>query len=154
MVTYGAISLRKQGLTMIQNDPKLIARYENIDSAPFERKIMFIKNIVMSQNQELIFTVHDHKKDQNVVTIDAKNRYNQTMIFDSLFGQIGRTDSSDGKHVMVININELVNRWCIFSIQNYITNSGIIFSNVKDIILLDSQGKILDSSGKGSDGDE
>lgn len=120
-------------------NPGIVARYGNMDSDPFEHKIMFVKNIVMSQNQELIFVTSNRKKETEIITVDTKNRYNQVMIHSSLFEQIGMTDDS---HDMVIDLNMLVNRWCIFTIQNYVTNNAVSFRNLKDIILLDSEGRI------------
>ncbi|KRM96713.1 hypothetical protein FC19_GL000229 [Liquorilactobacillus aquaticus DSM 21051] len=130
--------IRKQELIMTKN-PEIVARYGNMDSDPFEHKIMFVKNIVMSQNQELIFMTSNRKKETEIITVDTKNRYNQVMIYSSLFEQIGVTDDS---HAMVIDLNMLVNRWCIFTIQNYVTNNAVSFRNLKDIILLDSEGRI------------
>lgn len=115
-----------------------IFKFFNTPSAPYVRAILRIDEIYRSSDQKLILKTTDFNNQTMAFTLNLQNRYDVSMLFSSLFNQVGFNGQKDGKDVdMELKLTTLIGRWTLFTTQQYTSPStGSVYQNVRDIFLI------------------
>lgn len=115
-----------------------IFKFFNTPSEPYVRAILRIDEIYRSSDQKLILKTTDFNNQTMAFTLNLQNRYDVSMLFSSLFNQVGFNGQKDGKDVdMELKLSTLIGRWTLFTTQQYTSPStGSVYQNVRDIFLI------------------
>lgn len=117
--------------------------YKSAPTSPYERKLLFVNQISISQNKELIFKLQNEEGDNESVVIKLLNQYDSKMLFVSLFNQIGTVKEKGETNIGVIDLSKLVGSWCLFTFQSFNYGNGNAYQNVKDILIVDDEKKSM-----------
>ncbi|GAJ26495.1 hypothetical protein JCM15457_1424 [Liquorilactobacillus sucicola DSM 21376 = JCM 15457] len=115
-----------------------IFKFLNTPSEPYVRAILRIDEIYRSSDQKLILKTTDFNNQIMAFTLNLQNRYDVSMLFSSLFNQVGFNGQKDGKDVdMELKLSALIGRWTLFTTQQYTNHSTeLVYQNVRDIFLI------------------
>jgi hypothetical protein len=117
--------------------------YDSAPTSPYERKLLFVNQISISQNKELIFKLQNEEGKYESVVIKLLNQYDSNMLFVSLFNQIGAVKEKGETNIGVIDLSKMVGSWCLFTFQSFNYGNGNAYQNVKDILIIDDEKKSM-----------
>lgn len=115
-----------------------IFKFFNAPSEPYMRAILHVDEIYRSSDQKLIFKATNYNNETTAFTLNLQNRYDVSMLFSSLFNQVGFNGQRDGNDVdMKLKLSALIGRWTLFTTQQYVNPSTeSVYQNVRDIFLI------------------
>ncbi|WP_010497258.1 hypothetical protein [Ligilactobacillus acidipiscis] len=115
-----------------------IFKFFNAPSEPYMRAILYVDEVYRSSDQMLILKTTDFNNQTMAFTLNLQNRYDVSMLFSSLFNQVGFNGQRDGNDVdMKLKLSALIGRWTLFTTQQYTDpNTGTVYQNVRDIFLI------------------
>lgn len=115
-----------------------IFKFINAPSEPYMRAILRVDEIYRSSDQKLIFKTTNFNDQTMAFTLNLQNRYDVSMLFSSLFNQVGFNGQEEDQDIdMELKLSALIGKWTLFTTQQYVSPStGSVYQNVRDIYLI------------------
>lgn len=115
-----------------------IFKFFNAPSEPYMREVLRVDQVYRTSDQKIILKTTDFNNQTMAFTLNLQNRYDVSMLFSSLFNQVGFNGQRDGNDVdMKLKLSALIGRWALFTTQQYTSPStGLVYQNVRDIFLI------------------